>query len=185
MSRSIASGVAVSTHTRWIRLSLLMLGLIGAESRAQDSTRAPRSRWMVGGSLGALRFGDAFAPLEYTTVGMHFTKVRPGALGADFSFGIVPRALADGFLLSGTRAGIALPLTLSPSVMVLPSAGLTLIAGAGAGGVGGTGGTNLGAAAVFGSGSRGLRTGLTWHRLSEGGEGIWLLEFGVVKVPGR
>ncbi|MCY7378700.1 MAG: hypothetical protein LH467_05085, partial [Gemmatimonadaceae bacterium] len=88
-------------------------------------------------------------------------------------------------LLSGARGGVALPLALAPNVLLLPSAGLTLIGGAGAGGVGGTWGTNLGAAAVFGSGSMGFRTGVTWHRLNDSADGIWLLEFGVVRIPGR
>ena len=185
MSAPIGSRIAFITHARWIPVALLILGLAARESQAQDSSSVPRSRWMVGGSLGSLRYGGEFAPLEYTTIGMHFTQVRPGALGADFSIGIVPRALTEGFLLSGARGGIAVPLALTPNVLLLPSAGLTLIGGMGAGGVGGTWGSNLGAAAVFGSGSTGFRTGVTWHRLSGGGDGIWLLELGVAKIPGR
>lgn len=185
MSAPLASRIASIMHTRWIQVALLIVALVGRESRAQDSSSVPRSRWMVGGSLGTLRLNGEFAPLEYTTIGMHFTQVRPGALGADFSIGILPRVLADGFLLAGARGGVALPLALAPNVLLLPSAGLTLIGGLGAGGGGGTWGSNLGAAAVFGSGSRGFRTGVTWHRLSGGGEGIWLLELGVAKIPGR
>ena len=185
MSAPLGRRIAFGTYARWTRVALLILGLSARESQAQDSTSAPRSRWMVGGSLGMLRYGGAFAPLELTTIGMHFTQLRPGALGADFSIGIVPRALAEGFLLSGARGGVALPLALAPNVIVLPSAGVTLIGGVGAGGGGGTWGTNLGAAAVFGSGSTGFRTGVTWHRLNDSTDGIWLLEFGVVKIPGR
>ena len=185
MSIPAGSRVALISHTRWIQVALLMLALFARESGAQDSSITSRSRWMVGGSVGTLRYNGQFAPLELTTVGMHFTQVRPGALGADFSIGIVPRALADGFLLSGARGGVALPLALAPNVLLLPSAGLTLIGGVGAGGGGGTWGTNLGAAAVFGSGSTGFRTGVTWHRLNDSTDGIWLLEFGVVKIPGR
>ena len=185
MSAPLGRRIAFGTYARWTRVALLFLGLGARESQAQDSASAPRSRWMVGGSLGTFRYGGVFAPLEYTTIGMHFTQLRPGALGADFSIGIVPRALADGFLLSGARGGVALPLAIAPNVILLPSAGLTLIGGAGAGGAGGTWGANLGGAAVFGSGSTGLRTGITWHRLSESTAGIWLLEFGVVRIPGR
>lgn len=185
MSAQIVRRIASLAHARWIHGALLILGLVARESQAQDSTSSSPSRWMVGGSLGRIRYGGEFAPLEYTTLGMHFTQVRPGALGADFSIGIVPRVLADGFLLSGARGGLALPFALAPNILLLPSAGLTLIGGLGAGGGGGTWGSNLGAAAVFGSGSTGMRTGVTWHRLSDGGESIWLLEFGVAKIPGR
>lgn len=185
MSAPIGSRIAFISHTRWTRVALLILALVARESRAQDSSSAPSSRWMVGGSVGMLRYGGEFAPLQYSTIGMHFTQVRPGALGADFSIGIIPRVLAEGFLLAGARGGVALPFALAPNVLLLPSAGLTLIGGLGAGGGGGTWGSNLGAAAVFGSGSVGFRTGVTWHRLSGGGDGIWLLEFGVAKIPRR
>ncbi len=185
MSAPIARRIARTTSMRWRLVALLILALVARESRAQDSSSAPPSRWMVGGSVGAIGYGGDFAPLEYTTLGMHFTQVRPGALGADFSIGIIPRVLADGFLLAGARAGLALPLALAPNVLLLPSAGLTLIGGLGAGGGGGTWGSNVGAATVFGSGSTGFRTGVTWHRLSDGGDGIWLLEFGVATIPSR
>jgi len=185
MFAPIGRRIAYSTYARWTPVALLILGLAADELQAQDSSSVPRSGWIVGGSAGTLRYNGEFAPLELTTIGMHFTRVRPGALGPDFSIGIVPRALADGFLLSGARGGVALPLALAPNVLLLPSAGLTLIGGAGAGGVGGTWGTNLGAAAVFGSGSMGFRTGVTWHRLNDSADGIWLLELGVVSIPGR
>ena len=125
MSAPIARRIARTTSMRWRLVALLILALVARESRAQDSSSAPPSRWMVGGSVGAIGYGGDFAPLEYTTLGMHFTQVRPGALGADFSIGIIPRLLADGFMLIGARGGIALPLALAPSVLLLPSAGLT------------------------------------------------------------
>ena len=122
------------------------------------------------------------APHRLSTENQSQKLVKPSL---NISIGILPRILADGFLLAGARGGVALPLALAPNVLLLPSAGLTLIGGLGAGGGGGTWGSNLGAAAVFGSGSTGFRTGVTWHRLNDGGESIWLLEFGVVKIPGR
>ena len=185
MIAPIGRRIACSTRARWARVALVILGVVAGELQAQDSSSVPRSDWMVGGSLGTLRYNGEFAPLELTTIGMHFTRVRAGRLGPDLSIGVMPRVLTQGFLLAGGRAGVALPLALAPNVLLLPSAGLTLVGGLGAGGGGGTWGTNLGAAAVFGPGSLGFRTGVTWHRLNDSADGIWLLELGVVGIPGR
>src|SRR4029453_9621170 len=106
--------------------------------------------------------GDALT--EMFTIGVHWTQLRPGRLGADFSLGTMPRTLAEGVAVVGARGGVAFPLALSSGGVVLPSAGVSFVGGVGAGGGGGTTGLNAGIAAViFGASSVGLRTGVTWH----------------------
>ena len=150
---------------------------------AQDSA-GPRLRgWLVGASVGVPVVDGVSVP-ELFTIGINWTQLRPGRLGADFSLGTMPRALSEGVLAVGARGGVALPLALRPGVLVLPSAGVSLLGGAGGGGGAGTTGFNAGLAAVIhGAGSAGLRTGVTWHRFSDAKAAVWLWEVGVVRIP--
>jgi len=121
---------------------------------------------------------------ELFTIGINGTQLRPGRLGADFSLATAPRALSEGFLAGVARGGVALPLALSPVVLVLPSAGVSFLGAVGGGGGAGTTGLNAGVAAVFhGAGAAGLRTGVTWHRFVDAERGVWLWEVGLVHVP--
>jgi hypothetical protein len=163
---------------------LVALVFLGANDlRAQDSTAARRGSWMVGGSIGMLGSGTQLAPAELMTIGVHFTQVRPGRLGADISVGTIPRTLSDGIVAVGARLGVALPLAVAPGVLLLPSAGFSLIGAAGGGGAGGTAGYNVGGAAVFGTGPVGFRTGITWHHMDFSNSALWLLEVGVAGRP--
>jgi hypothetical protein len=93
----------------------------------------------------------------------------------------MPRLLAEGVVVVGVRAGVALPLAIGRDVLLLPSGGASLIGGAGGGGGAALAGFNAGiAAVVFGTSSVGLRTGVTWHRFEGANGTIWLLEVGFV-----
>ncbi|MEP7384644.1 MAG: hypothetical protein ABI910_23435 [Gemmatimonadota bacterium] len=157
-----------------------LVALAVGNLRAQDSTAVQRAHWMVGGSLGVVGSAGERAPAEFTLIGVHFTQVKPGRVGADISINVMPRLLTAPALAGAARVGVALPLAVAPGMLLLPSAGVTLVGGAGPGGGGGTAGYNLGGAAVLGTGRVGLRTGLTWHRFKDEGS-AWLLEVGLVK----
>jgi hypothetical protein len=171
-------------RSRVVALGLLLF--VGARPvSAQDTLSRARSEWLIGASFGVPGYRSEAAP-ELFTIGIHWTQLRPGRLGADFSLGTIPRIVVEGVAVLGFRAGGALPLELAPSVLLLPSAGVSVIAGVGPGGGGGAGGLNAGVAAVvLGTSSSGLRTGVTWHRFEDTGGALWLLEVGVVGIPGR
>jgi len=149
---------------------------------SRDSDKAKLRGWLVGGSIGVPAF-DGHASPDLFTVALHGTQLRPGRLGADLAVGTMPRALAEGVAVGFGRAGAALPFQLSKGVLLVPSAGITL-AGAASGEGGGTNtGLNAGLAAViFGTGSVGLRTGVTWHRFADAGA-VSLWELGLVHLP--
>ncbi len=150
-----------------------------------DPAGAERGGWLFGASVGVPGYEGGAVP-ELFTVGVNWTQLRPGRLGADVAIGTMPRALAEGLAAVGARAGVALPLALSRGVVLLPSGGVSLLGGVGAGGGAATAGLNAGVAAVLGpAGGAGLRTGVTWHRFGEAGGGLWLVEVGAVRGPRR
>jgi hypothetical protein len=113
---------------------------------------------------------------------MNFTQMRPGRLGADFAIGTMPRAFAFGAGVLGARAGVVLPIAPSADVLFLPSAGVSLVGGAGEGGGGAIGGFNAGAAMVLWTNDVGFRSGITWHRFQDFRESVWLVEIGIVRA---
>lgn len=176
-------------HSRAVALGLLLLvggGPVGAQGVAEaDTVSHGGGGWLFGASVGVPGYRGEPAP-ELFTVGFQWTQLSPHRLGADFSLGTMPRLLAEGVAVVGFRAGVAAPLTLAPSVLLLPSAGVSVIGGMGGGGAGGTTGLNAGVAAVVRqTGSVGLRTGITWHRFQDTEAALWLFEVGVVRAPSR
>jgi hypothetical protein len=178
-------------RTALLRLVLLAvplitpLGLVTGQTApvSPDSGRARPSGWLVGGSIG-VPAADGNASVDLFTLAVHWTQLRPGALGADFAVGTMPRAFAEGLVVGLARAGLALPFQVSQGVLILPSAGVTLVGAASGGGGEGTAGLNAGLAAViFGTGSVGLRTGVTWHRFGNAGTSVSLWELGLVHIP--
>jgi hypothetical protein len=174
-----------------LRLALLAaavftpLGLVTGQTPpvSQDSDRAKPRGWLVGGSIGVPTV-DGGASVDLFTVAVHGTQLRTGRLGADFAVGTMPRALAEGVAVGFARAGVALPFQLSQRVLILPSAGATLAGAASGDGGEGLTGLNAGLAAViFGTGSVGLRTGVTWHRFGNAGTSVSLWELGLVHIP--
>lgn len=150
----------------------------------RDSATLRRDRWIVGPSIGMPTVGGDVSP-EMLTIGLQFTRVDPGHLGADMAVGTLPRALAEGVAAFGFRADAAYTVSLSPKLLVLPAAGLSVIAAMGPGGGGGTMGINAGLAAVFHSESQtGLRVGVTAHQFTMAEVPIFLIEVGVVRMPG-
>ncbi|MDQ2666133.1 MAG: hypothetical protein M3Z05_09000 [Gemmatimonadota bacterium] len=158
-------------------------GLVSLPARAQDTTAVQPSSWIAGGSVGSL--GATLTPDErISTLGLHFTQARVGDVGLDLSFGIAPRAIAYGVLLAGTRVGLTLPFQPQPGFMLLPTAGVSFIGIAADGGAAYAPGFNIGGAALIGHGTTRLRTGITWHRMRGTNQGLWLVELGLMNVPG-
>lgn len=148
---------------------------------AQDSLEAKRIDWLLGASVGVPSYDGEMAA-ELLTLGVHFTQFRVNRLGADLSLGTVPRLLGNGVVTFGARVGVALPLAVAPRVLLLPSGGLSLLGGFGAGGGGGTSGLNAGVAAVLLRGNAiGFRTGVTWHRFRDADGALLLWEVGFVR----
>ena len=175
-----------------LRLALLAAPLVTPVSRvtgqtpplSRDSDRARPRGWLVGGSIGVPAVDGDVSP-DLFTIAVHGTQLRAGRLGADLAIGTMPRAFAEGVAVGFARAGVALPFQPSKSVLLVPSAGVTLAGAASGDGGGTTTGLNAGLAAVlFGTGSVGLRTGVTWHHFTDAG-GVSLWEIGLVHVPRR
>ena len=172
-------------RSRALALGLILLvgGVsVDAQTVSADTSIRVQARgdWLIGASIGVPGYGTE-PVAELFTVGIHWTQLRPGKLGADFSLGTMPRVLAEGVAVVGFRVGGAVPLALSPGVVLLPSAGASLIGGAGPDGGGGLFGLNAGVAAVlFRTSATGLRTGITWHQFQESRGAIWLVEIGFV-----
>lgn len=178
-------------HVAVFRIALLIT-LLAASARdvtaqepipARDSLRVAPRQWIAGVSIGVPGFGGEPFP-TLLTVGGHWTQLNIGRLGADFSVGIVPRTLIDGIIAVGARGGVALPLAVSPRMLLLPSAGVSGVGAVGSGGALGVKGFNTGLTAVLmAPDGTGVRSGITWHRFNDAREALWLLELGVVRGP--
>ena len=174
-----------------LRLALLTaplitaVGLVSGQTApaSQDSDRAKPSGWLIGGSIGVPTVGGN-ASADLFTVAAHWTQLRPRGVGADFAVGTMPRALAEGVVVGFARAGFVLPLRVSQGVVILPSAGVTLVGAASGDGGGSNTGLNAGLhAVIFGMGSVGLRAGVAWHRFAGAESSVSLWELGLVHVP--
>lgn len=168
---------------QWLAHTLIMLS-VASTLGAQDSSRVRDGQWLTGFSVGVPGYGQEAEPALFTA-GVNFTQLRPFRPSADFSFGTMPRVLMEGVMVLGVRAGVAVPLALSPGVFILPSGGVSLVGAAAGGGGGAEAGVNGGLAAVFlGKNGPGLRVGMTWHKFRETRGALWLLEIGIVHVGG-
>ena len=141
---------------------------------------------LFGVSLGVPGYGRSVAS-EAITLSGHWTQLRPRRPGTDISVYLFPRALAEGAAIGGARANVAIPIELARNALLLPSAGLSLIAAAGPSDAVAMYGLNAGVAAVLApdSGSEGLRVGITFHAFEETTPGVWHLEVGWVRLPNR
>jgi hypothetical protein len=151
---------------------------------AQDPTSAPRSGWLVGGSVGLPGDGGgAFLPL--TMVGAQATQLRTDRLGVDLSVMTAPYPLAFGIANVVAHGGGVLPLEVRPNLFLLPVAGVTALAAGSVAedGAGAAFGLHAGVSAlVLGGGSTAVRVGLTWHRFREADESVWLMEIGLGRL---
>jgi hypothetical protein len=171
------SGIAHARRTRLAGGVLLLLGLSAPIARAQDSP-TPAPRWAAGLSVGLPGTGTTPLPAQLATLGVNVTQVTPAHAGIDISVGTIPYAVALGGLVFATRVDAALPMRLRPSLLLLPSAGISLVGSTG----GGAGGLNAGLATILSSGHVGLRTGATVHVFANATRPIWLIEVGVVHL---
>ncbi len=159
-------------------------GIARAQEAAADTT-TPSSGggWSRGVSVGMPGLGGELRP-EMLTVGFNLTQLRPGRIGLDVALGTMPRTLAYGFAAAGVRVGGALPVLVVPGVVLVPSAGVSLMGAAGEGGMAGTYGVQTGLAALIPtSGPLALRASATWHLFPGAREGVWLAEVGLASVP--
>lgn len=177
------------TAQRALRLGLALAVCCSMSLRAQDSTTngdsgtLRRDGWIIGPSIGMPTAVGEVNP-ELITVGLNFTRLNPGHLGADLSLGTLPRALAAGFFAFGIRGDAAYPLSVSPNMLLYPAAGLSMIGAVSGDGGAGLVGINAGLAAVFyGNAPIGLRIGVTAHQFLAATTPIFLIEVGVVQVP--
>lgn len=179
------SRIARDRRLRTLRTALgvpLVLSVIGtARAGAQESVES-RSSWLGGGSIGMFGVGTEPAPPQLMTVGMHFTQVRVGRVGADLAIGTVPMLMASGGVVLTARAGVALALQAAPAALFLPSAGVSVLGAASANGAGALPGLNMGAALVLGTGPVAFRGGVTCHKLLGLRPAVWLLEVGFVRL---
>ena len=107
----------------------LIIGLVlasTAHAQRPDSVSIARD-WVIGVSAGLPGYEREPVP-ELFTIGLNVSQTRPGRLGADFSIGTMPRAFTAGAVVLGARTGVVLPLSPSPEVSLLPSAGLSFVA---------------------------------------------------------
>ncbi len=164
------------------RTGILLLCLATAASRASaqtGETSGSGSPSLLTVSVG-IPAANGETARELYTIGVQWTQWKPGRLALDLAAGTMPRLLANNVLGIGLRGGAALPLEITQGVYLLPSAGVSVIAGAGGGGADGAYGPHLGLAGVLlGQNNLGLRAGATWNRFREARNGVWLLELGV------
>lgn len=160
----------------------------GAQTPATDSSKADcgcqkSGGWIIGTSLGIPGHDHEWIG-ELFTLGVTFTQAKPNRLVPDVSIGTMPYAVAFGVLPIGVRAGVALPIAALPHLLLIPSAGVSLVGVASPGGGGGAGGVNAGFAAMTYFDQVGIRAGVTLHNFGESDGGkYWLAEFGIVHVP--
>ncbi|MCI0433971.1 MAG: hypothetical protein L0271_10010 [Gemmatimonadetes bacterium] len=161
---------------------ILVLAATGTTSvAAQETSDIESDPWFIGGSVGIPGHGREFEPSLFT-IAVHGTHVRRGHLGPDLFLGTMPRILFEGIVAIGARADLAWAAPVSGSVLLLPGAGASFLAGYGGGGGGAEFGGNVGLSAIFlGESSSGLRVGMTWHRFDGLDGTVWLLEFGFVR----
>lgn len=172
----------------------LIVGTASAQSSDSSAAQVPlhsveradsaRRDWLVAFSVGLPGYGSETAGLALTTVGMQWTQARLNRPAADGAFGILPIGFAAGAAVFGMRGGLAFPVQAAPGVILLPSGGVSAVAGLGMGGADGIVGYNAGlAAVVLARSGVGLRVGTTFHRFEEVDGAIWLLELGIVRGP--
>jgi hypothetical protein len=169
-------------RARTLFLAALLVGGDVGLAHAQDTTTARRDGWIVGPLLGLPGLGSEYDP-TFFTLGVGVTRLAPNRPGLDLAIGTIPRLIPEGVIPIGLRIGPSIPLSLSPDVFIIPSAGLSGVGAAGTAGAGAIGGFYWGAAAVVAQGPIGFRVGFTSHRVPDTDVSVWLVEIGVMHVP--
>ena len=159
-------------------MSVALAGSAGAQA-----TDIPSSPWFVGTSLGLPRI-SGYGTTEFLTLSVHWTQVHPSRPGVDISVGLMPRQLSRQMVPLLARVGIVLPVVLPNDLILLPSAGATVLATARDLGAEVSGGYNAGVAALLPSASRfRLRGGVSVHALGGPENAFWMWELGITRGP--
>jgi hypothetical protein len=159
---------------------LLLTADLSADAQAESGV--DDHGWLTGVLVGLPGYKSEVVP-QLFTIGAQFTRVRKGYPGADIAIGMMPYAVSAGVIALGMRVGVAVPLAPAPRLLVLPSAGASLVAAGGPGGGAGIAGANIGLATVLlATRSFGLRTGVTFHGFPDVRGTYWLAEVGFVTL---
>ena len=166
---------------RFVAVCLLLL-VADVRAGAQAESDVDDHGMLTGVLVGLPGYKGEVVPQAFT-IGAQFTRVRVGYPGTDIAIGMMPYAVSVGVIALGMRVGVAVPLAPASGVLVLPSAGASLVGAAGPGGGGGTAGVNFGLATVLlATPSFGFRTGVTFHGFSDVRGALWLAEVGFVTL---
>lgn len=161
--------------------ALLSVAAAFAPAESQAPPDPPEEQWLVGGSVGFPGYQRDIEPSLFT-LAFHASYVPENSIGMEAFVGTMPRALFEGIGVLGARANLVAALGSSAEFLLLPTAGVSFIGGAGGGGGGATFGLNGGIGFLaLNESSAGIRVGVTWHRFGQDGFGVWLLEFGFVR----
>ncbi len=176
-TRRVARAASI---VRSVCAGLLLTSVSGAVLPGQAPAGRPPGAWLIGGTVGIPAY-EGMQP-GFFIIGAHATQATSRRPGLDFSVSTMPRVLVMGVLPLGARAGLVLPFALSENVLLLPGGGASMVAAFGFGTGEAVAGLHAGASVVmFGSGSTGIRAGLTSHRFRDAYDSVWLLEFGFVR----
>jgi hypothetical protein len=164
-----------------ISRSLQVAVLTVTPALAQDTTASVGAGTLVTYTVGVPGWRSEVLA-ELFTLGVHVGSARPNRLSPEVAFGVAPRVLVAGALAYGVRPGLAVPIAPTPHLLVVPSAGISIVGVAAQGGgealIGASGGL---AFVILPKTASGLRVGMTWHAFHDASEALWLLEFGVVR----
>lgn len=148
-----------------------------APAQVPEAADSSGSSWSVGGSIGFPGLGTRAEPSLFV-IGVQAAQLRRSRLGGDVSVGVIPRILFEGVFALGARGGLVLPIGISESAAVLPSAGVSFVGGFGRSAGGAEFGANAGLGVLLVEpGQTGVRMGVTWHHFTNL-SGVWLLEVG-------
>src|SRR5688500_11317504 len=152
---------------RFARATILLAALIGHPLDAQDTAAKPKDTWSSAFTVGIPGIGMQTLPAPFVVTGAHFTDLNSGKLSGDFAIGVAPVFLLAGGMILEARGGVALPMQMTPTSFIVPSAGGTLLTLLGGEGSLALPGGNLGLSLLLTNpDGSGARIGVTWHRLA-------------------
>ncbi len=188
-SRHDCTGVAVAWRVVWVAgrwvcekltLTIALAVAMTAQSVSAQSAEPSRETYWLRGASAAVPSVSGETYFLATMFGYHATVMRESRPGLDLSLAIAPVALAYGAVAGAVTTGVVFPLEMSPSLLVLPTAGVTLAGAVGGGGADRASGLHAGAYfSTARRGKQGLRVGLTAHLLGGAGSTVWLLAIGL------
>ena len=166
---------------RIIRLVVtsIVAAIFALPALAQDTTATPRDSWSSAFTVGIPGIGMQSLPAPFVVTGAHFTDLNPSKLSGDLAIGVAPAMFLMGGMILEARGGVALPMQMTPTSFLVPSAGGTLLTFLGPDAGLALPGGNMGLSLLLTNpDGSGVRFGVTWHRLAGLEESVWLAEFG-------